>query len=189
MGSYNRYDWVQSLMNKIGGMLRQAVYPTTSPHGAGLTVRLDMVDTKENYERREAGDKLVSHTKWWAAGWRASASPFPLTIGQGVIHEAGHMVTQLPDLYAYGIAKNKIFLRDEEGNFYQGGPLIPGSTRGGIQGCRINGRVPCGSGYGSLMGPCRLLFDEANAGVIRHLSQTRHLSNLFEQPLKRFIPT
>jgi hypothetical protein len=175
-GSFSVYDWDQACVARLNGMLREAVFPTTSPHGVDYAVRLDANlwrgdfiagDRYGPYRDRRPEEKYDG--KWWRGGWPHNEIEFPLALESAIIHELGHTMLALPDLYGGPIDEHRCYLRDEDGKFYEGGELLPYIARHNIiPRPPIAGFTACGEGYPSLMDACTMWIAEENAAKMQY---------------------
>jgi hypothetical protein len=175
-GSFSVYDWDQSHISRVNNMLREAVFPSTSPHGVDYSIRLDANlwrgdylagDPWGPYKDREPVERY--NEKWWDGGWPHDPIRFPLATEAAITHELGHTMLALPDLYGAPIDPNRTYLKDENGELYEGGQLLPYIARHKIiSRPQVAGFVACGEGYASLMDACNMWIAEDNAVKINH---------------------
>lgn len=119
VGSFSDYDWCQSNVERMNMMLRESVYPTTSPVGIKDSVRLDKFHTLDEYledHNNPHGLYQGGYEEMWDTR---------MTLSPGQIHEMGHTCLGLPDMYGQGISVCNVLLNDEHGNTYGGTPLYP----------------------------------------------------------------
>jgi hypothetical protein len=184
VGSFSVYDWDLAHVRRLNGMLREAVYPCTTPHGPDYAVRLDANIWRGDFlagdrwgPYRDRKPQEQNDLKWWRGSWPHDEITFPLALESGIIHELGHTMLALPDLYGAPIDKNRCYLRDENGELYESGKLLPYIARHDIlPRPSVAGFVPCGEGYASLMDFCTMWIDPANAAKIQYYS------NLADRP-------
>ena len=155
-GSFCYYDYAQAQFELLDALLRDAVYPTTSPVGVQDSHYIDGV-----FESAGPGDdgwkRYEEQTDYYQAG-HAHLETILLAQNSGAIHEGGHNTLKLPDLYAYN--PGDILLKDETGRLYTETELLPK--------CEILGPAACGPYYSSLMNYCHLWLHPANAGKIQY---------------------
>ncbi len=179
VGSFSTFDWANAQMERLELMLREAVYPSTSPDGVRDSVRLDMITWKGNMLAGEGKfkdvEKKEDHArKFWDGGWPNHEINHPMALDSGVIHEMGHTMLALPDLYGYPMQQNRIYLRGENDEIYEGGALIPYiNEHGELPKPPATTMTPCGVGYSSLMNFCHMWIEESNAGKIQHYASYR----------------
>jgi hypothetical protein len=179
VGSFSTYDWAQSQTDRLELMLRDAVYPSTSPDGVRDSIYLDIIAPKSDMlagegEYRDVEKKPELDRRFWDGGWPNHDINHPLTLDSGVIHELGHVMLALPDLYGYPMPANRVYINDENGKPYEGGPLMPYLyAHRSLPKSRAAGFVPCGVAYSSLMDFCHLWLDESNACKIQHYAGFR----------------
>ncbi len=179
VGSFSTYDWVAAQMFHLELMLREAVYPSTSPDGVRDSVRLDMLVAKRDMlagrgEYKDIEPKEEHDAKWWDGGWPNHKINHPMALDSGVTHELGHVMLALPDLYGYPMQPNRVYLKDKNGQCCEGGELMPYISRHKtLPRPSAGGVVPCGVGYTSLMDFCHMWLDESNAGKIQHYAGFR----------------
>jgi hypothetical protein len=176
VGSFSVYDSNLAHVRRLEGLLREAVYPSTTPHGVDYAVRLDdniwrgdflAGERGGPYANRKAEDKY-DH-KWWRGSWPHDPIKVPLAIQSVIMHEMGHTMLALPDLYGGLVGEHHCLLRDENGEFYEGGELLPYvASYNVIARSPVAGFTPCGQGYGVLMDACHMWIDESNAGKLQY---------------------
>jgi hypothetical protein len=179
-GSFSGYDWIQAMVARAERLARETVYPSTTPHGLSLSLRLDAVlDEQEVHAGRDGREQKDEFrwSKWWDGGWPHMKEIDPLVLKPGLLHELGHTVFKLPDLYGYPVVENRVFLRDPAGEYYAGGELLPYIARDikwtegdVLPRPRVNGILPCGVGYTSLMYYANMWIDESNAGKVEYFA-------------------
>jgi len=156
VGSFCYYDYAQAQFELLDGMLRDAVYPTTSPAGVQDSHYIDEV-----FATAGPGDEgwdIYEGQKDYYQAAHVHLETILMAQNSGAIHEGGHNALKLPDLYAYNVAA--ILLRDETGCLYSDTELLPQSE--------ILGPAACGPYYSSLMNYCHLWLHPANAGKIHY---------------------
>ncbi len=173
-GSFSVYDWDQAHVARVNCILREAVFPSTTPHGVDYRVRLDANLWRGDfiagspygpYKDRKPKDKYDK--KWWDGGWPHDPITFPLAIESAIMHELGHTMLALPDLYGAPLNYNRSYLKDENGELYEGSELLPHINPHLLPRPPVAGFTPCGEGYPSLMDNCSVWITEDNAGKIQ----------------------
>ena len=111
--------------------MREAVYPTSSPVGVKDELRVDNYYAlkTDNYDREPYGTEGVYYDGGFPVGDGESNNL--LAMNPGLIHEFGHTCLSLPDLYGYPMARENVFLKDDSGNYFAGGPMMPEVMGGG----------------------------------------------------------
>ncbi|MBN1917511.1 MAG: Ig-like domain-containing protein [Verrucomicrobia bacterium] len=176
VGSFSVYDSNQAHIARLNCMLREAVFPVTSPYGVKYSVRLDSNiwrgdflagDRWGPYADRKLEDRF--NQKYWRGSWPHDKIEHPLALESGVMHELGHTVLALPDLYGAPLDQRHFFLRDEDGEPYEGSEVFPYIANHNIMPHSDSaGFVACGQGYSVLMDACHMWLDESNAGKIQY---------------------
>jgi len=194
VGSFSAFDWIGAEMWWVETVQREAVYPWTSPDGIQDSVRLDQIAKEsdiragmrnfEDLEPREEMDKA-----YWDGAWPHGRIYDPFIIIPGLVHECGHTMLKLPDLYGYPMGGKRIFLRDENGDLYQGGELLPYVREGRLVLPRATcgGTMNCAVGYSALMTSCHMWLAEENAAKVQHYIGFR--GPRFWDAQSRMIPT
>ena len=178
-GSFSVYDWDQAHVARVNCMLREAVYPATTPYGVDYRVRLDANLWRGDFiagspygpykdsEPEEQFDK-----KWWDGGWPHNEIETPLALDSTVIHELGHTMLALPDLYGAPLDPNRSYLKDENGEPYEDSELLPHLNPHLLPRPPVAGFTPSGEGLPSLMDACTLWISEDNAGKLQFYKDT-----------------
>jgi len=89
----------------------------------------------------------------------------PLAMDSMAMHEMGHTCLALPDLYCYPVGYQNVFLKDENGEYYAGGPVFPRIARE-LLALPSAIDVPCGVGYKPLMDSCHFWIHPCHAGLV-----------------------
>jgi len=198
VGSFSAYDWYGAMIERLELLLRDAVYPSTSPYGVRDSVRLDMIMwrgdiTPGRGEFKDVEPKEAYAGKYWDGGWPQAPIRYPMTLDAGIMHEMGHVALCLPDLYGYFMYEDRVYLKDEKGEYYEGGELLPYISSGAkpwrLPRPPADGLVPCTTSYPPLMTYMRLWLCESNAGKIDHYRGLRGFNRLFWGVQGRLIPT
>lgn len=120
VGSFSDYDWCQANIERMNKLLRDSVLPTTGPNGVADSARVDIFHTyKEYFVDHEAG-KDAFFDGGYEEMWDSR-----MTLSPGNIHEMGHTVLGLPDLYGHSVSVQNLLMKDENGKPYGGTPLYP----------------------------------------------------------------
>lgn len=171
VGSFSYYDWVHAEVQRLQSMMREAVYPTTSPDGIRDAVRID------NFYDLQLGEwekePWVVNERYYDGGFPINESVNLMAIDSAIIHEFGHTCLALPDLYGYPVRVWNVLLKDENGKPYGGGPLLPVVGADGVTTFSTANNVPCAVGYTPLMDFCHLWFHPAHAGQIQYFAGFR----------------
>lgn len=164
VGSFSYYDYINANKRRADMMLREAVYPETSPIGVADAFRTDLI-----YPMAPEGqpDPAEETADLYDGGFPVGSHAQLMATDSGLIHEFGHTYMQLPDLYGYGVQASNVFLRDESGQPYAGTALLP-AIQGEMLSFSSANNVPCGVGYTPLMDYCHMWLHPANAGQIQH---------------------
>ncbi|MBN1917270.1 MAG: Ig-like domain-containing protein [Verrucomicrobia bacterium] len=169
-GSFSYYDWMRTQSERVRLMLREAVYPTTSPVGVLDDIRVDEFLAYDP-DHSEGGPFDV-HREYHDGGFPLgdkNSDHFLQVICSGLVHELGHTMLSLPDLYGHPCLARNVFVTDENGERYAGGPLLPEVTKwGGIMGSPGEAQVECYTGYSPLMVYCHMWLHPAHAGQVQH---------------------
>jgi len=179
VGSFSTYDWIHAQVARVEVILREAVYPVTSPVGVQDSVRLDAIHEEREIfagkrKFKDVEPKEEHDRKYFDGGWPHHEINHPMAIDSGILHECGHVMIALPDLYGYPMGKNRVYLKDGNGDLYEGGELLPYIHENGrLPEASVSGRFPCMVGYSSLMRTCHMWLDESNAGKVHYLSGFR----------------
>ncbi|MBN2133655.1 MAG: Ig-like domain-containing protein [Sedimentisphaerales bacterium] len=156
VGSFCYYDYAQVQFECLDGMLRDAVYPTTSPIGVEDSHTIDGVYEFE--AENDEGWKAFDEEAAYYPSFHVHLETILMAQNSGALHEGGHNVFKLPDLYGYHTGD--VLLRDETGRLYTETPLLPKS--------RLLGPAACGPYYSSFMDYCHLWLHPANAGKMQY---------------------
>jgi hypothetical protein len=168
VGSFSTYDWIRAQSDRLRVAMREAIYPTTSPAGILEDIR---VDEFIDFIPHTGPDRPYEHHMEYQDGG------FPIgkddcnhlsAIWTPVIHELGHTMLALPDLYGHPCMVRNVFITDENGKPYAGGPLMPTMGRGDATLSSPAQGVECGVSYPYLMDYCHLHFNPAHAGQIQY---------------------
>jgi len=200
VGSFSTVDWYAAMVQRLDLILRDAVYPCTSPYGIRDSVYLDMIGWPEG-SLPEEGDKeyrlkVQRLGLLWDGGWPQPQFNNPMAIDSAIMHELGHCALCLPDLYGFPMYAGRVYLKDENGELYEGGPLLPYIGLDPIHAWMkylpmpgADDGVPCGVSYTPLMHFCHLWLCESCAGKVDHFRGCRGNDRIFWGTQGRLIPT
>lgn len=171
VGSFNYYDWVHAEVQRLQVMMQEAVYPTTSPDGIRDAVRIDNFFDLQGGEWEK--EPWVVNERYYDGGFPINEPVNLMAIDSAIIHEFGHTCLALPDLYGYPVRAWNVLLKDENGETYGGGPLLPVVGADGVITFSTANNVPCAVGYTPLMDFCHLWFHPAHAGQVQYFAGFR----------------
>lgn len=187
VGSFSEVDWINAQKQRFNLLLNETVLPTTTPNGIE-----DLFRTEQFYEILDTDDwTLQPYDKegyWYDGGFPVNEPIDLMSLDIAILHEFGHTCASLPDLYGYPQRSGTVFLKDENGNLYEGSDIMPYvPARGDILPFSSAVNIPCGGGYDSLMNSCHLWMNPANAGQIQCFKGFR--GGRFWGTQGRFLPT
>lgn len=176
VGSFGYVDYAWACIERLNGMLREAVYPTTSPNGIEDFHSLEMTYEGKN---KEKGSTFKKEQIYWDGGY-PSVGTKVMNINSGMMHELGHNILKLPDLYNYPVKPTSSLIRmdnDKLDDFRftkqeSVNPLSPSA---------------CGPYYDSFMNNCHMYLHPANAGKIHHFRG--YYGDRFWGAQSRLLPT
>ncbi|HOM72268.1 MAG TPA: CARDB domain-containing protein, partial [Armatimonadota bacterium] len=172
VGSFSYYDWFNAQAHRVTLMLQEAVYPTTSPVGVKDAIRTDAFYALSSDDLSKEPYDLEAHLYDGGFPVADNKSGNQLVISSGLVHEFGHCCIALPDLYGYPVKVDNIFLKDENGEYYAGGELLPDVSHGSVM-CSSAQTIPCGGGYTPLMDYCHMWLHPAHAGQVQYFAGYR----------------
>lgn len=116
-GSFALEDWLEAQRACWDRLLRESVYPATSPYGVQVRLHIDaLVEMKEDpndWGKNDPGP-------YWDGGWLCHQGWTHYSWANGVnyslMHEWGHGAFAGADLYSYSIWEPWFHVRDDEGN-------------------------------------------------------------------------
>jgi hypothetical protein len=191
IGSFSEYDWITAEKLRYDILVRETVLPETSPLGIQDSYRIDMIYPmlypKDSSKWEE--EPFVKYADYYDGGFPFNEHLDISAIDVAILHEFGHVVTALPDLYGYPVNEPYVLLKDENGKRYAGGELMPVVTENDnyLPLSKAN-NVPCGIGDTSLMEGCHLSWiHPAQAGTINYMRGFR--GQRFWGVPGRYIPT
>jgi len=184
VGSFSLYDWIRALKLRMDEMMREAVYPTTGPHGIEDSFRIDKFTAlvggnwdDEPYNREAA---------YFDGGFPINEPVNLMSLDSAIIHELGHCLLSQPDLYGYPVRADNVFVTDDEGRPAAGSPELP-VVRGRDLPASPGVNVASYVGYPSLMDGCQLWLEPSQAGHVQFFKGYRQ--DRFWGTQGRFIPT
>lgn len=166
IGSFSYCDWLRGQMERFELLIREQVYPTTSPRGIEDSYRFDGLYLLAGGEWE--AEPWVREERFYDGGFPVNEPVNLMAVDAAILHEFGHTVAKLPDLYGYPVHVSRVLLKDEHGADYAGGPLLPVIDRFGTLALSQPNGVPCGVGYDSLMNHCHLWLHPAHAGQVQY---------------------
>ncbi len=155
VGSFSYYDWFNAQSERLSVMMREAVYPTTSPVGIKDAIRTDnFFELKtDNSDNEPYGKEGYYYDGGFPIVDREAMKPDELLmIVPALLHEFGHTCIALADLYGFPVKRNNVFCRDKNGKLYSEGALIP-EIDNGFTNFTTAQNVECGIAYEPLMAP------------------------------------
>ncbi|MBN1917513.1 MAG: Ig-like domain-containing protein [Verrucomicrobia bacterium] len=167
VGSFCYYDWLNGQKARLDHLVREAVYETTTPDGIHDAFRNDKFTALKLGDTPWEEEAYCQDEPYYDGGFPINEPVNFMAIDTAIIHEYGHTVLALPDLYGYPVHKENVLLKDERGEYYAGGPLLPV-----IEGNRltyssaINDQLNVG--YDPLMVHCHQWIHPANAGQVHY---------------------
>lgn len=167
IGSFSLYDWMNGQLARFEAMLRDAVYPTTSPDGVRESFRIDRTYIFNPDETKREDEPYFKDAKLYDGGFPVNEPINLMAVDAAILHEFGHTCASLPDLYGYPVGKDNVLLKDENGEYYADGELMPAIHDNGMMPLSSANNVPCGVGYPPLMDTCKLWLHPAHAGAIQ----------------------
>jgi hypothetical protein len=170
IGSFSLIDWVEAEKLRMDVMLREAVYPCTSPDGIRDIYRIQKFYEMEGKKLHE--EVYEKEADLYDGGFPVREPVNLLAIDSAIIHELGHTCLALPDLYGYPVHKENVLLKDKDGEYYAGTEVMPVIERNMLFLSSAN-NVPCGVGYNSLMNHCHFWIHPSNAGKIQYFAGYR----------------
>ncbi|HOP79740.1 MAG TPA: CARDB domain-containing protein, partial [Armatimonadota bacterium] len=188
VGSFSDYDWCNANIDRLGMMLAETVYPTTTPQGIQDAVRSDAFMTADEYMDDHNDRRGSLYDGGYEEMWDTR-----MTLSPGNIHEMGHNVIGLPDIYGHGIWVENILLKDENGNPYGGTPLIPNVdvVEHSVPWTSATWGYPdqLGIGYTPLMVNNHLWLDAFTAGLVQRYAGKRKGLGDYADNFGKMVPT
>lgn len=185
-GSFSDYDWCNANTDRMDMILREAVHSTTTPDGIQDSVRADDFMTYDDYMIDHNDPQGALHDGGYEEMWDTR-----MTLSPGNIHEMGHNVLRLPDIYGHGIYAKNIFLKDENGKPYNETPLIPTIRDFDAPWSSATWGYPdaLGLGYTPLMVNNHPWLEAHCAGWVQKFRQTRKGASDGNDDYRTYIPT
>ncbi len=176
IGSFSQFDWMNAQKLRFDLLVRETVLPETSPVGIKDSYRVDMVYTMlyPNNVSKWQEEPFIKYMDYYDGGFPYNEHLDIMAIDVAILHEFGHVVTALPDLYGYPMSKKYVYLKDENGDYYAGTNVLPtiDASLDWLPFSKAN-NVPCGIGEVSLMEGCHLWIHPAQAGNVQYYSGFR----------------
>jgi hypothetical protein len=141
------------------------VWDTTTPEGIHDAFRNDKITGLKLGETPWEQEPYTQDDAYYDGGFPVNEPVSLMAIDSAIMHEFGHTILALPDLYGYPVGKQNVLLKDEKGAYYAGGPLLPvigGDTL--TFSSAINDQLNVG--YDPLMVSCHQWIHPANAGQV-----------------------
>ena len=186
VGSLSYYDWLRAQKLRMDVMLREAVWPTTGPHGVEEAYRIDAMIPLDNSAENPA-QAYEEQMVYCDGGFPVNEPVDMMAVDAAIIHEFGHTILSQPDLYGYGVRAGNVLLTDDEGKPYAGSCLLPVVEGKEMMPFSPGVNIPCGGGYVSLMDGCQLWLHSSQAGHVMHYKGYRQ--DRFWGTQGRLIPT
>lgn len=166
VGSLSYYDWLRAQKLRMDVMLREAVWPTTGPHGVEEAYRIDAFTPLQGgeWEREPYNQQMI----YFDGGFPVNEPVDLMAIDCAIIHEFGHTILSQPDLYGYPTSARNVFVTDEAGRPVAGSPEFPIVRGDDTLPASPGVNVPSYVGYPSLMDGCQLWLHPSQAGHIMH---------------------
>lgn len=174
VGSFSYMDYANALLFRLELIAREAVWPTTTPNGIEDSFRTDNFYVLTRGEDMQEEPFLLDD-KYYDGGWQLYAPDLIMHLDSGIIHELGHSTFNLPDLYGYPVHKWAVLLKDEKGEYYAGGELMPVVNDAGVVTLTSAICTQCGEGYQPLMVSCHFWLNPAHAGQVQYYRGFRGL--------------
>lgn len=163
VGSFSYFDYINANKLRTDRMLREAVYPETTPFGVADAFRTDLMYPLPPQGQPEPPEAAG---EFYDGGFPVGSHAQLMATDAGLIHEFGHTMLQLADI-KYGVRASNVFLADENGKPYAGTELLP-IIGGDFLPVGSSTDVPNGVGYTHLMTYCHLWLHPADAGHVQH---------------------
>ena len=176
-GTFALEDWLDAQREAWDRLLRESVYPATSPYGVQVRLHLDaLIEMQNDPNDWGANDP----GPYWYGGWLCNQGWTSFEWASGVhyslMHEWGHGAFAGSDLYSLSIWEPWFHVRDDDGNKVAGTGAFPisdmwwwanrqflfNSSADDPRG--VNGRFYCAT----MMNGCGPQLHEGFAGHIQH---------------------
>ncbi|MBN1917271.1 MAG: Ig-like domain-containing protein, partial [Verrucomicrobia bacterium] len=169
VGSFCYYDWFNGQKARLDHLVREAVYDEITPEGIQDAFRTDQFTRLALGETRWQDEEWETECPYYDGGFPVNEPVNFMAIDSAIIHEFGHTILALPDLYGHPCLARNVFLTDENGEPYAGGPLLPEVTKwGNIMASPGEGQVECYTGYSPLMVYCHQWLHPVHAGQVQY---------------------
>ncbi len=185
VGSLSYYDWLRAQKLRMDVLLRDAIWPTSGPHGVEEAYRVDAMTALDDgpWEDQPYSQQEI----YYDGGFPVNEPVDMMAVDAAIIHEFGHTILSQPDLYGYGVKACNVFLTDDGGKPYAGSALLPVIEGDELMPFSPGVNIPCGGGYVSLMDGCQLWLHPSQAGHILHYKGYRQ--DRFWGTQGRLVPT
>lgn len=165
VGSFSYFDYGQALEYRLERIVREAVWPTTSPYGILDSYRTD------NFQEFTRGkdyrdEQFEADQPYYDGGWLFDGHSNIMWQDSGMIHELGHGCLSLPDLYGYPVHDWAVLLKDDNGKYYADGELMPLVNDAGVVTLTSAICTQCGVGLQPLMVSNHFWLNPAHAGQV-----------------------
>lgn len=187
VGSFSDYDWCDANVERMGMLLRETVLPTTTPLGIKESVRVDnFMGVKPYLEDHNDEVNGPLYDGGYEEMWDTR-----MTLSPGNIHEMGHNVLGLPDLYGHPIATQNIFVTDENGVPFNSTCLIPqvSGVMGPWSSATWGYPDEMAIGYTPLMVNNHIWLDQYCGGIVNKFGGTRKGLGDYGDHVGEYIPT
>ncbi len=166
VGSFSYFDWLRAEKLRMDVMLREAVWPTTSPNGVEEAYRID------TYTELLGGnwddEPWQKEANWYDGGFPVNENVDLMAIDCAIIHEFGHTILSQPDLYGYPVKASNVFVIGDDGTPVAGSPVMPVVNGTDLMPASGGINVAGYLGYPSLMDGCQLWLHPSQAGHIMY---------------------
>lgn len=196
VGSFSDYDWCQANVDRLAQLMRDAKYTTTSTT-IGITDSAyvdDFLTVDEYFADRDTG--LNPDGSLYDGGFEEMWET-RMVLSTGNIHEMGHNVFGLFDLYGHDIACWNMLVKNSSGVPYALTPVYPNvspfgdtwHTVGAWSSATFSFQDPVAIGRTPLMIANDLWLEPHSAGWVQKNAGTRQGGKFFEQNVGTYIPT
>ena len=166
VGSFSFFDYTQASAYRLELIVREAIWPTTSPHGIEDSFRTDnMYEFKPG--RKHGDEPFVQDEAYYDGGWRLYGPSLIRYQDSGLVHEMGHGCLNLADLYGHPVHHWGVLLKDEKGKYYGRGELMPCVNDADVVTLTSAICTPCGVGHQPLMVSNHFWLHPAHAGQVQ----------------------
>jgi len=178
-GTFAIEDWLEAQRESWDNVLREAVYPASSPYGVQWRLHIDYLH-ETNHDAEDWGKNDPG--RYWDGGWICTSKSWAPAVWAGspshaLMHEWGHGAFAGADLYSYSIWEPWCHIRDDDGNKVARTGAFPGDQNdstllylsSATHPSGTNGRFICAT----MMHSCAPYLHEGMAGHIQHNSDLR----------------